>query len=248
DGVGGAREGPTHFLLLAMAGSGGPLSRPSRRDVVEGSEIGPWAPRALFHTSEGHLRRYPCAGRVSVVGAFLIGIALFGLAQTPPCGAVGGTPPSTMLPDQSDTITGSFQLVLRGSNSAPHLYLTTQFGVVRTPLTPVTNPNGYGLAGVGLYPGIDGVIPIVCDCHQGWNAFDVAEATDGSARMVGAWNPYTQGGPPGSSGFSGLPAQVTQATGSNDLAFGQQTDLPSKVSGIPTAIYIGPPFRPSANK
>src|SRR6185295_15875267 len=86
---------------------------------------------------------------------------------------------------------------------------------------------------------------IMCDCHQGWNVMDVAEAPDGTARMIGDWQPYAQGGPPPPSTnphFSGLPAMVAQANGSGNPSFGQQIDLSARVpiGGRVAAIWLDP--------
>jgi hypothetical protein len=147
---------------------------------------------------------------------------------------------STTLPSGSGTLTPNGEMVL-GAN---YLYVGTQWGFVRAPLTTPANPSPYSKVVVGKEGGSqEGIIPIMCDCHQGWNVMDVAEGSDGTARLVGDWQPFVQGGnppPPPNSHFSGLPAQLAQATGSGNLGFGQQINLSDRVPGGArvAAIYI----------
>ena len=64
---------------------------------------------------------------------------------------------------------------------------------------------------------------------------DVAEAPDGTARMISDWQPFAQGG-----GGSGLAAQVAETTGTGPISFGQQINLPDAVapSAQIAAVYI----------
>ena len=161
--------------------------------------------------------------------------------QTPPVVA------TTALPSGSGTIPPSGDLAL-GVNG-DYLYVLTQWGISRVSLANNPgNPGGYNSVIVGREGGSSvGIIPILCDCHQGSQFFDVAENSDGSgtARMIEDWIPWTQGGPPPpndpNGNFSGLPAQATMATGAGAPGFGQQIDLPNRVppGGRSTVVYTG---------
>ncbi len=160
--------------------------------------------------------------------------------QTPP------TNLTTPLPSAAGVIPASGDMAI-GVNG-DYLYVLTQWGIARVSLSNPSDPTGYNQVVVGKEGGSSvGIIPIVCDCHQGSSFFDIAENSDGSgtARMIEDWIPYTQGGPPPPNdpnhNFSGLPAQATMATGSGAPGFGQQIDLPDRVSlgGRVAAIYTG---------
>ena len=181
-----------------------------------------------------------------------LGVALGLLALASPALAqvCDQTPPvvaQTPLPSGTGTIPPSGDLAL-GVNG-DYLYLLSQWGISRVSLANNPgNPTGYNSVIVGREGGSSiGIIPILCDCHQGWQFFDVAESSDGSgtSRMLGDWLPFTQGGPPPpddpNGNFSGLPAQVTMATGAGAPGFGQQITLPNRVAlgGRVTAVYTG---------
>jgi hypothetical protein len=156
------------------------------------------------------------------------------------CGTVVGSPLSTHLPVGTGTIPPSGDLSLGGESN--NLYVMTQWGFARASLAGnPANPGPYSEIIVGREGGSQyGLLPILCDCHQGWNAIDVAEAPGAaSARMIGDWQPYNQGGNPGSFNFSGLAAMLVQATGAQPLKFGQQIDLPRRVAagGRVAALY-----------
>ena len=161
--------------------------------------------------------------------------------QTPP--AVGTTP----LPSGSGTIPPSGDMAI-GVNG-DYLYVLTQWGISRVSLANnPSDPTGYNSIIVGREGGSSaGVIPILCDCHQGSAFFDIAENSDGSGtvRMIEDWIPWTQGGPPPpndpNGNFSGMPAQATMATGSGNLGYGQQIDIPNRVppGARVAAVYTG---------
>ncbi len=181
-----------------------------------------------------------------------LGVALGLLALASPALAqvCDQTPPvvaQTPLPSGSGTIPPSGDMAL-GVNG-DYLYVLTQWGISRVSLANNPgNPTGYNSVIVGREGGSSvGIIPILCDCHQGSQFFDVAENSDGSgtARMIEDWIPWTQGGPPPpndpNGNFSGLPAQATMATGAGAPGFGQQVDLPNRVppGGRSTVVYTG---------
>ena len=109
---------------------------------------------------------------------------------------------STALPGGSGTLPPNGDMAI-GAN---YLYVQTQWGFVRAPLddpsngTPydkAANPGPYSKIVIGKEGGSqEGIIQILCDCHQGWNVMDVVEASDGTARLIGDWQPYAQGGAP----------------------------------------------------
>jgi PKD repeat protein len=179
--------------------------------------------------------------RPLVLSLLLLGALSAALSgQAPGCGILQGTA-TTSLPDWSGTLPASGDMTTAlGSNN---LYVLTQWGFTRSPLTSPTNPAPYAYIVMGQEggSGSPGIIPIKCDCHQGSNTMDVAEAPDGTARMISDWQPYWQGGPdPGGVHFSGFAAQVAKAAGSGNPSFGQQIDLPG---GVPlgsqiAAIYV----------
>ena len=155
-------------------------------------------------------------------------------AQGNDCGVPLGTA-MTSLPTWSGTLPGSADMSV--ANSDNYLYVLTQWGFARAPLGDGSNPSPYAYVVMGSEAGSGspGRIPILCDCHQGSNTFDVAEAPDGTARMVSDWQPFAQGG-----GLSGLAAQVAMAAGSGAPTFGQQINLPDAVapSAEVAAIYV----------
>jgi hypothetical protein len=151
-----------------------------------------------------------------------------------------GTAQSTHLPAGTGTIPPAGDLTLAGGSN--YLYVMTQWGFARASLANPSNPGPYNEIIIGREGGSTyGILPILCDCHQGWNTIDVAEAPGGaSSRMIGDWQPYAQGGAPGSFNFSGLPAMLAQATGAMPLRFGQQINLPARVDlgGRVAALYV----------
>jgi hypothetical protein len=173
----------------------------------------------------------------AVLLLFALGSARVATAQS--CANLGTQ--STTLPGGSGTLPPNGDMYV-GTN---YLYVQTQWGFARAPLTTPSNPAPYAKIVVGKEGGSqEGIIPIMCDCHQGWNVMDVAEAPDGTARMIGDWQPYAQGGPPPpppNTGFSGLPAMLAQANGTGNPTFGQQVNLSARVpiGGRIAAIYTG---------
>src|SRR5262252_171473 len=182
----------------------------------------------------------------------VLGVALALLALTSPglaqiCDQTPPTVATTSLPRGYGTIPPSGDMAI-GVNG-DYLYVLTQWGISRVSLANSPgNPAGYQSVIVGREGGSSvGIIPILCDCHQGWQFFDIAENSDGSGtvRMIGDWVPYAQGGPPppndSNGNFSGLPAQATMASGGGAPGFGQQIDLPDRVplGGRVATVYTG---------
>src|SRR5689334_6257784 len=170
----------------------------------------------------------------------LMGAAAVVTAQGNDCGVPLGTA-MTSLPNWSGTLPGSADMSV--ANSDNYLYVLTQWGFARAALNSPPpagpgNPGPYNQIVMGHEPGTQspGIIPVICDCHQGSNTFDVAEAPDGSARMVSDWQPFAQG----DGVSSGYPAVVAKATGTGNPGFGNQIDLPDAVApsaGV-AVIYI----------
>jgi PKD repeat protein len=134
---------------------------------------------------------------------------------------------TTQLPANSGSLQGIFAMP-QGSR---YLYLMTQYGIARGSLADPANPGPFVLAQIGhkSIGGVDngGKVPMVCDCWQGGTTIDAAEAADGSARMISDWN--LRGG--------GLAAEVATADASNNVAFGQQIDIGSRVLGARVASF-----------
>ncbi|HEY1252628.1 MAG TPA: PKD domain-containing protein [Thermoanaerobaculia bacterium] len=172
---------------------------------------------------------------VATALCLLVGMAAVLTAQGNDCGVPLGTA-STTLPAWSGTLPGSADMTLADSDN--YLYVLTQWGFARAPLGDGSNPGPYQYVVMGHEPGTSspGTIPVVCDCHQGSNTFDVAEAPDGSARLVSDWQPFAQG----DGVSSGYPAVVAKAAGTGNPSFGNQIDLPDAVapSAEVAAIYI----------
>jgi hypothetical protein len=139
-------------------------------------------------------------------------------ALKPDCVAVGGNA-ATQLPQYAGTLPGTGDMTT--AHNAKYLYVLTQWGFARAPLSTPTNPGPYHQIIIGQEGGspAPGVFPILCDCHQGSNVMDVAEMPDGSSRMISDWQPYRQ------STNSGLPAQLARTLGGANPTFGQQIDL-----------------------
>ena len=167
--------------------------------------------------------------------------ASFGTAamQAADCGILLGNS-STTLPLYTGTLPGSADMSLGGNSS--YLYVLTQWGMVRGSLADPANPGSFTQIVIGKEGGSNngGIIPILCDCHQGGNTMDVAEAPDGTSRVISDWQPYKQGG-----GDSGLAAQLATTLGSGVMAFGNQIDLPSDV---PLGSRISAVYLPSNGK
>jgi PKD repeat protein len=164
----------------------------------------------------------------------LMGAAAVLTAQGNNCGVPLGTA-TTSLPNWSGTLPGSADMSVADSDN--YLYVLTQWGFARAPLGTGSNPAPYNqiVMGKEAGSGSPGIIPISCDCHQGSNTMDVAEAPDGTSRMICDWQPFAQG-----NGQSGLAAQVAMTAGSGNPAFGQQINLPDSVaqSARIAAIYV----------
>ncbi len=171
--------------------------------------------------------------RVFAGAALAASVAVSAAAQSPNCGILQGTA-LEFLPGSSGTIPGSADMSLGGDDT--YLYVLTQWGFARASLANAGDPGPYVLTNIGRYHGNGGKIPITCDCHQGSNTMDVAQAPDGTARMISDWQPFRQG-----QGGSGLAAQMGQATGPGSPSFGQQIDLPQPVpqGSRLAAIYTG---------
>src|SRR5450432_2405519 len=149
----------------------------------------------------------------------------FGAAamQAADCGIPLGTSSAT-LPLYSGTLPGSADMTTAGNSS--YLYVLTQWGMLRASIADPANPGAFSQLVVGNEGGSGngGVIQINCDCHQGGNTMDVAESSDGTARVISDWQPFKQGG-----GNSGLGAQLVKAQGAGVMTFGNQLDIPSYV-------------------
>ncbi len=170
---------------------------------------------------------------LAAAAALVIGLAGVGLAQNPNCGVLQGAA-ETMLPGYSGAIPGGAEVSLGGDSS--HVYVLTQWGFARASLASPANPSPYQITNIGKYHGNGGKIQIMCDCHQGANKMDVAQAPDGTARMVSDWIPFNQ-----DQGGSGLAAQLAQVSGGGNPSFGQQIDLPDRVAGGRiAAVYVAP--------
>ena len=143
--------------------------------------------------------------------------------QAADCGILLGNS-STTLPLYTGTLPGSADMSLGGNSS--YLYVLTQWGMVRGSLADPANPGSFTQIVIGKEGGSNngGIIPILCDCHQGGNTMDVAENPNGDSRVISDWQPYKQGG-----GDSGLGAQLATTLGSGVMAFGNQIDIPSDV-------------------
>ena len=165
----------------------------------------------------------------------------FGAAamQAADCGIPLGTS-STTLPLYTGTLPGSADMSLGGNSS--YLYVLTQWGMVRGSIADPSNPGSFTQIVIGNEGGSGngGIIPINCDCHQGGNTMDVAEAPDGTSRVISDWQPFKQGG-----GNSGLGAQLATTLGPGVMAFGNQVDIPSDV---PLGSRIAAVYVPSTGK
>ncbi len=163
-----------------------------------------------------------------------------GFAQIPDCAVLQGNL-STELPNFAGSLPPSGD-VTTGLGSS-HLYVLTQWGFARAPSPrPRTRrPTRASIIGNEGGSGSGGNIPIMCDCHQGANTMAAAQGPNGQARFISDWLPYDQGGDPGETGFSGLPAMVAMTQDNGMVGFGQQVALPDKValSGRIAAIYTG---------
>ena len=188
--------------------------------------------------------------KVSRILVVVLGVALSPLAS--PAHAqiyCAADQPSdqTSLPTFSGTVSGVFATPAGGGR---YLYMLTQYGMVRGSLADPAHPGPFVLVQIGHKStgGIDngGKVAMVCDCWQGGNTIDAAEAPDGSARMVSDWN--NRGG--------GLSGEVATADASNNMAFGQQIDSQPMPGGsrvallyLPSGRYVGYfPFISSANQ
>lgn len=183
--------------------------------------------------------------RPSVLAAtFLFGLTGAAVAQSPNCGILQGSQETT-LPTHSGTLPGSGDMVIDGGGG--YLYVLTQWGFARAPLSNLSNPGPYGEIVVGREGGSDaGIIPIQCDCHQGGLTMDAVDTADGTSRMISDWQPYRQGGPdPSGSSFSGYAAQLADTVGAGSPAFGQQINL---AGAVPGASRIAAVYLPASGK
>jgi PKD repeat protein len=180
--------------------------------------------------------------------SFALGLSLLALpARAQTYCAIVQPSDQTSLPAFSGTVKGVFAMPAGGGQ---YLYMMTQYGVVRGSLADPAHPGPFVLAQIGhkSTQGVDngGKVEMVCDCWQGGNTIDAAEAPDGSARMVSDWN--GKGG--------GLDAEVATADASNKMAFGQQINSQTVLNGsrvavlyLPSGKYVGYfPFTSSPNQ
>ena len=182
----------------------------------------------------------------STCRSLALGLALlcfFGaaaFAQSPDCGILQGNA-STMLPNFAGSLPPSGDTTTGLGSS--HLYVLTQWGFARAPISSPANPTPYNGIVIGNEggSGSGGIIPILCDCHQGANTMAAAQGPGGAARFISDWQPADQGGEPGDNNFSGLPAMVAMTNDNGPIGFGQQVELPDTVapSGRIAAIYTG---------
>lgn len=180
--------------------------------------------------------------RSALLTAVFLSLALAGaaLGQQNDCGVLQGSTTS-MLPTNSGTPPPSTDMSLGGASD--YVYVLTQWGFARASLADPFNPSPLRLQNIGKVGNNGGVITVACDCFQGWTVMDVAEGAGGDARMIGDWAPFQQGGgppPPPNPRFSGLPAQLGQASGGGAPAFGQQIALPTGVASGSrlSAVYV----------
>ena len=179
--------------------------------------------------------RYPLRALAALLLA-LLGSAAPTLAQQ--CAIAQGSA-STQLPKDSATLP---DFMTTAGNSS-YLYVATQWGMARGSLSNRANPSNFTIVQIGKEAGYDngGVIPVLCDCHTGFNMMDAAEAPDGSARVLSDFDPAhkgTRGSP------AGLLGQVTRADGAGIMTYGQQINFSYvSTSAKPAAIYL-----PSAQK
>ncbi len=172
--------------------------------------------------------------RTLLLAVCLLGVLAGALPAQNNCGVPLGTA-TTALPAWAGTLPASADMST--AYGANYLYVLTQWGFARAALNGGSNPSPYTQVVMGQEAGSGspGIIRIYCDCHQGSNTMDVAEAPDGTARMISDWQPFAQG-----NGLSGLAGQVAKTTGAGNPAFGQQINLPDAVapSARLSAIYI----------
>lgn len=155
-------------------------------------------------------------------------------AQNPGCAQVLASS-QTVLPQYSGTLPGSGDISLGGGTS--YLYILTQWGMARASVADPLNPGPFTQVVIGKEGGSNngGVIPILCDCHQGGNTMDVVEGPGNDSRMISDWQPFAQG-----QGQSGLAAQVAKTIGDAGVQFGDQINLSSYVPGSAriAAVYL----------
>jgi PKD repeat protein len=168
-----------------------------------------------------------------------LGPAALASGQTQDCGVLIAAT-QVAFPSFSGTLPGSADMTTAGGSS--YLYALTQWGVARASLADPQNPGPFTQVIVGQEGGSNngGLIPILCDCHQGGNNMDAAQAPGGTARAISDWQPFKQGG-----GGSGLAAQLVQASGAGGLSFGNQISLDAVV---PVGARIAAVYLPSSGK
>jgi len=154
------------------------------------------------------------------------------LALCPPASAQNCAVPQAnsdvVLPAFSGTIAGD--AISTGSGN-DYVYVLTQWGFARGSLAADPgNPAGFNQVIIAEEPGSGsgGLIQVTCDCHHGGTLFDVAEAPDGSARLISNYTARD----------SRLTnAELVRADGSGSLRFGQQV-FSGTIRWKPTAIYL----------
>lgn len=166
------------------------------------------------------------SSRLGVLSCLLL------LALSPPAAAQTCAVPlgnsTVVLPDFSGTIVGDAISTGSGNN---YVYVLTQWGFARGSLAADPgNPAGFNQVIIAEEPGSGsgGLIKVTCDCHHGGTLFDVAEASDGSARLISNYTARD----------SRLTnAELVRADGTGNLRFGQQV-FAGSIQGHPTAVYL----------
>jgi PKD repeat protein len=180
--------------------------------------------------------------------SLLVSVALLWLGpadaaaqSTCPANPLIGTASERPLPQYSSSIpVGSNFSTGAGSG---YLYVLTKWGFTRGNLADPANPSGFNILNIGQQYFNGGLIPVTCDCHQGGDVFEAAEAPDGSSRMLSDFVvAYTQGG-------SFAPGQLARTEGSGGVTYGQQVKLSATGSGsVPFGARLGAVYAPSTGK
>jgi hypothetical protein len=153
-----------------------------------------------------------------------------------------GTPSTLSLPRFAGSL-ASTNLSTGGGSS--YLYVLTQWGFARASLADPATPTGFTQVVIADEPGSGngGLIDLSCDCHQGGTAFGVAEAPDGSARMISDFNAAKQ------APSLLAPAQLARADGGANVRFGQQVRVAIGSDGATTSgMKIAAIYLPSSGK
>lgn len=154
-------------------------------------------------------------------------------AQTP-CAVAGGSS-TVSLPQYSGSISPD---ALSTGTEGNFLYVMTQWGFARGNLSNPANPAAFSLKNIGREPGTNngGVIPLTSDCHQGASIFDIAEAPDGSSRMISDFLPSC-------ADPAALHGELAKTDGGGPTDFGQQIAVdPVPSASKIAAIYLAPPL------